>query len=95
MFAAAHLNSVDDDSPEVVAERLKVYKEQTEPLIDYYKNRGILRQIDGNRSARRNLCRDYANSAGKNGIGTMILTEEADIELIRQAGKLAGTYSNI
>jgi adenylate kinase len=36
-----------DDKPEVVAERLKAYKAQTAPLIDYYKTRGILRQING------------------------------------------------
>lgn len=40
----------EDDKPEVVTERLKTYKKQTEPLIDYYRNRGILRQINGNRS---------------------------------------------
>ncbi|MEM5773162.1 MAG: nucleoside monophosphate kinase [Candidatus Aenigmatarchaeota archaeon] len=31
----------DDDKPEIVRERLKVYKQQTFPLIDYYKNKKI------------------------------------------------------
>ena len=37
----------DDDKPETVQKRLNVYHEQTAPLIDYYKNEGILRVIDG------------------------------------------------
>jgi adenylate kinase len=39
-----------DDKADVVAERLNVYKRQTEPLINYYRQQGILREIDGNRS---------------------------------------------
>lgn len=39
----------DDDKPETVQKRLHVYHEQTQPLIDYYKNQGILRSIDGTR----------------------------------------------
>ena len=37
----------DDDKPETVQKRLTVYHEQTQPLIDYYKNQGILREVDG------------------------------------------------
>lgn len=37
----------DDDAPETVKKRLNVYHEQTAPLIDYYKNEGILRVVDG------------------------------------------------
>ena len=37
----------DDDKPETVEKRLKVYHEQTQPLIDYYKNKGILKEVDG------------------------------------------------
>ena len=36
-----------DDSIEVIKDRLKVYNEQTKPLIDYYKKEGILREVDG------------------------------------------------
>ncbi len=36
----------DDDRPETVRERLRVYHEQTQPLIDYYDKRGILRNVD-------------------------------------------------
>ncbi|MCB1114519.1 MAG: adenylate kinase [Chlamydiia bacterium] len=37
----------DDDKPEVVKERLKVYKAQTEPLIEFYEKRGEVKHIDG------------------------------------------------
>ncbi len=37
----------DDDKPETVLKRLKVYHEQTQPLIDYYREKGILRSVDG------------------------------------------------
>jgi adenylate kinase len=40
----------DDDKPETVQKRLAVYHEQTEPLIDYYDERGLLRRFDGTRS---------------------------------------------
>ena len=36
-----------DDNPETVRERLRVYHEQTEPLIAYYDERGLLRRVDG------------------------------------------------
>lgn len=38
-----------DDTPEVVRGRLRVYEEQTAPLVDYYGRRGLLRQVDGDR----------------------------------------------
>ena len=37
----------DDDKPETVQKRLDVYHDQTQPLIDYYKNQGILKSVDG------------------------------------------------
>lgn len=37
----------DDDKPETVENRLKVYHEQTQPLIDFYKNKGVLAEVDG------------------------------------------------
>lgn len=37
----------DDDKPETVLNRLEVYHEQTQPLITYYDNRKILREVDG------------------------------------------------
>ena len=37
----------DDDKPETVKKRLDVYHEQTQPLIDYYTNAGVLVEVDG------------------------------------------------
>lgn len=36
-----------DDEPETVKKRLDVYHSQTQPLIDYYEEQGILRTVDG------------------------------------------------
>jgi len=36
-----------DDNPDVLAQRLKAYREQTAPLIAYYKDRGVLKSVDG------------------------------------------------
>lgn len=36
-----------DDSPEVIRQRLVAYRNQTEPLLDYYTRSGLLRTIDG------------------------------------------------
>ncbi len=37
----------DDDKPETVQNRLKVYHEQTQPLIEYYDGKNILKTVDG------------------------------------------------
>ena len=37
----------DDDKPETVQKRLSVYHAQTQPLIDYYKEAGVLVEVDG------------------------------------------------
>lgn len=37
----------DDDKPETVGKRLDVYHEQTQPLIDFYDRKGILKTVDG------------------------------------------------
>ena len=39
-----------DDEPESIKERLKVYQAQTEPLIQWYRSKGLLRNIDASPS---------------------------------------------
>jgi adenylate kinase len=39
----------DDDKPEVIENRLRVYHAQTEPLVEYYDRHGVMRRIDGTR----------------------------------------------
>ena len=41
------LSQRDDDRPEAIEQRLATYHEQTEPLKDYYDERGLLRRFDG------------------------------------------------
>jgi adenylate kinase len=40
----------DDDQPETIRKRLKVYHDQTEPLVAYYESRDMLRRFDGTRT---------------------------------------------
>ncbi|MBF0521072.1 MAG: adenylate kinase [Nitrospirae bacterium] len=43
----ADLYQRDDDKEDTIKKRLDVYKAQTEPLIDYYGSKGILKRVDG------------------------------------------------
>jgi len=44
-ICGGELYTREDDKPEVVKERLKVYRRQTQPLIEYYRKKGILRDV--------------------------------------------------
>jgi len=46
----AELYQRDDDKAETVAQRIRVYLKQTQPLIDYYQGRGVLLEINGAQS---------------------------------------------
>ena len=39
----------EDDSEEVIRRRIRVYREQTEPLVEHYGNKGLLEEVDGDR----------------------------------------------
>ena len=39
----------EDDTPEVIRDRFSVYGNKTEPLIGYYRERNLLREVDGDR----------------------------------------------
>ena len=48
-----------DDTEETVKERLDVYKEQTQPLIDFYKEKELLSVVDGTKAINEvfeNIC---------------------------------------
>jgi adenylate kinase len=38
----------DDDKAQTVGKRLEVYQQQTAPLIEFYRQRGLLKEISGN-----------------------------------------------
>ena len=46
----AQLLHRSDDNPDTVRARLRTYEEQTRPLIDFYRGRGLLHVVDGDRS---------------------------------------------
>jgi adenylate kinase len=48
-LCGARLIVRDDDKPEVIRHRLEQYHAKTEPLVEYYERRGILRRVDGER----------------------------------------------
>lgn len=50
LLARAHKDGRDDDTAEVVEHRLAVYREETEPLLDYYSSRGLVIDIEGEQS---------------------------------------------
>ena len=55
-LCGATLVQRDDDRPETVAKRLEVYHEQTKPLVEYYGNDGILKTVDGTKTADEVFC---------------------------------------
>lgn len=42
----------DDDKPETVSQRLNVYHDQTQPLIEYYEKAGVLKNVDGTKDQK-------------------------------------------
>jgi adenylate kinase len=48
ILARAEIEGRADDNPETVANRLRVFDEATRPLIDYYRERGLLHVINAN-----------------------------------------------
>ncbi|MEW4412653.1 adenylate kinase [Clostridium sp. AN503] len=53
----------DDDKPETVQKRLTVYHDQTQPLIEYYKEAGILATVDGTKDLNK-VFEDIVNVLG-------------------------------
>lgn len=46
-FDGAKIIQREDDMPETVLKRLTIYRKQTEPVIEYYKEKGLLVEVDG------------------------------------------------
>ncbi len=44
--AGGELLQRDDDNEETISNRLNVYREQTEPVVGFYEQRGVLRRVD-------------------------------------------------
>ena len=61
----------DDDKPEVIRKRLGTYHEKTEPLVDYYDSRSVLRRIDGEQNP------DTVEAEIRRTLSTLRLQDEA------------------
>jgi len=53
-----------DDSEETIRQRLVAYEHQTRPLIDFYRNEGVLHEVDGNRRPEA-IARELIDFLGK------------------------------
>jgi adenylate kinase len=47
LLKRAEIEGRSDDNEQTVRNRMRVYREQTEPLIAYYREKGLLRRVDG------------------------------------------------
>jgi len=55
-----------DDEPQAVRNRLEVYREQTAPVLAYYRERGLLRSVDGTRGSQA-VCDEVAGALAARG----------------------------
>lgn len=51
-----------DDTEDTIRHRLGVYREQTAPLIDYYKKMGLLKTVNGNRPRQKSPTKSNPSS---------------------------------
>jgi len=47
LLERARIEGRSDDNAETIRERMRVYREQTAPLLDYYRTRGVLSEVGG------------------------------------------------
>ena len=53
LLARAAVEGRSDDTPEVIDNRLRVYEDETAPLIDFYRERGVLTEVRGEQPIER------------------------------------------
>lgn len=61
----------EDDTPDVVQQRLKVYHDQTSPLINFYKKKGVLVNIEGDQPIDR-VFADILDALNEHGVSSAI-----------------------
>ena len=74
-----------DDAPETVKARLEVYHKETEPLKDFYAQRGLLKPVE-NQPSVEETSRAILHALGDERMIT--LKSPHEIELMRRAGKI-------
>lgn len=60
LLKRAEIEGRADDNEETIRNRMRVYKEQTEPLLDYYRGEGLLAEVEGSGTVE-----DVAERIGK------------------------------
>tara|TARA_Y100000310_G_scaffold343600_1_gene452027 strand:- start:535 stop:1176 length:642 start_codon:yes stop_codon:yes gene_type:complete len=45
----------EDDKPEAIKKRIRIYNEKTAPLVEYYKNKGLLKEVNVNGELPENM----------------------------------------
>jgi len=60
LLKRAEIEGRADDNEETIRNRMRVYREQTEPLLDYYRGKGILAEVEGSGTVE-----DVAERIGK------------------------------
>ena len=66
LLKRAQIEGRVDDSEDTIRTRMRVYEEQTKPLLDYYAQRGLVVEVDGQQSVaavQRDLCRVIEQAA--------------------------------
>ena len=59
----------EDDKEEIVRDRLRVYREKTAPLNEFYERKGLLCRIDGDQSVE-DVRREVAAAVGARKVGS-------------------------
>jgi adenylate kinase len=67
MLGRAAEEGRSDDRPQTVAERLRVYREKTAPLVEHYRKRGLLSDVDGSGEIREIAARIDRALSGRAG----------------------------
>jgi len=65
-FDGSELYQREDDKAETVKRRIRVYLEQTQPLIDFYRHHGVLAEVDGTMSIEQ-VTEDILSAIQRNG----------------------------
>jgi adenylate kinase len=60
LLKRAEIEGRADDNEETIRNRMRVYRDQTEPLLDYYRGKGILAEVEGSGTVE-----DVAERIGK------------------------------
>jgi adenylate kinase len=66
-FDGSELYQREDDKAETVKRRIRVYLEQTQPLIEFYRQRGVLTEVDGKKSIEQ-VTHDILAALQRNGV---------------------------